>query len=278
MFGIASVTPDGVFLDGRMHAADELSVMERLRTVLRRHALMRKLNATFESGSLITADDVILALKEINPSASYNQNTWQIYAERLGLWFVASGHLRACNVGWILEDQGKVRIPSKRGSRFRIGCFLGDAPPAKVVESLHWLANNQPQTADAIRIAGYRNSIRVLDRLDLTSRDDDGNYITVHDIPNEEAANERVQEAARSDETLLKVWGFLQRRPSATGPEIGAFINDDEEQKWQDSSRSRIGNALWHWASWIGQVGSAKAPGPRSQRKTPQKRPPNLFP
>src|SRR5690606_30776011 len=67
MFGIASNTLNGPLLDSRMEGADEQSVLERLRTVMKRHALILQLSH-LDASAFLSVDDVVNALKEINPT------------------------------------------------------------------------------------------------------------------------------------------------------------------------------------------------------------------
>lgn len=279
MFGIANNTPDGPLLDDRMEGADEQSVLERLRAVMKRHALILHLSH-LDAGAFLSVDDIINALKEINPTATHRHNTWQIYAERLGPWFVASGLWEVANGGWIFKDAGVVRVPNKRG-RFRVGCFLGDAPPLQVVQALIWLAENEPQTAEEVRAAGFRNAVRILDRLELTGRDEDGRYMTVNNICGEEDARRLVWAAAAEDETLVFIRDYLNTRPTATGTEIGDALGRHEKQAWAPASKLRIGNGLRQWAAWVeageGAAKIPKPPGPRVWKQASESNTPGLF-
>ena len=168
MFGLAKGAPSAALLDADVDAITEDAVLDRIRRVLKRHALTRELQR-FDSGSRITLKDMIASLKEVNPTAKHSADTWEAYATRLGPWLIAAGLLRPCTEGWIAGDQGSISIPSKRGSRFRLGCFQADAPPAKVVNALKWLLEQQPCTPEEIKKSDNRNAVRILDRFELTS-------------------------------------------------------------------------------------------------------------
>jgi hypothetical protein len=183
--------------------------------------------------------------------------------------------------GWIAGDQGTIVIPSKRGSRFRLGCFQADAPPAKVVRALKWLLEKQPCTPEQLRASDNRNAIRVLDRFELTSRDDDGGCITVHDALSDDGIQELVYAAANTDETVQEVLQYLEGKPNASGRDIGRYVSSRFQQPWNNASQARNGNALRIWALWIAE-GRRKQevplpPGLRTRRGEPDETGRPLF-
>ena len=269
MFGLAKGAPSAALLEADVDAVTEEAVLVRIRAVLRRHALTRELQR-FDSGSRITLQDMIKALKDINPTAKHSADTWEAYATRLGPWLIAAGLLRPCTEGWVSGDQGSISIPSKRGSRFRLGCFQADAPPARVVLALKWLLEQQPCTPEQIKASDNRNAIRILDRFELTSRDEDGRYIAVHDCLTDGAIAELVYRSADEDETVQDVLRYLEGKPNATGTEIGCYVSTRFQQPWNTASQGRNGNALRIWALWIAE-GRRKQnvpvpPGPRTRK------------
>jgi len=269
MFGLAKGGPSAALLDADVDTGTEEAVLTRIRSVLKRHALTRELQR-FDSGSRITLKDMITALREVNPTAKHSADTWEIYAKRLGPWLIAAGLLSPCLEGWIAGDQGSISIPSRRGSRFRLGCFQADAPPAKVVLALKWLLESQPCTPEQIKASGNRNAIRILDRFELTGRDETGQYIAVHDALTDEATSRLVYRAAHEDETVQEVLRYLEGKPSASGRDIGRYISSRFQQPWNSASERRNGNALRIWALWIaegrGKEGVPTPPGPRTRK------------
>lgn len=270
MFGIARGKPAAAFLDARMESNGELDVLKRVRLVFKRHSLYRQLSR-LDEGSVIRVEDLVAALKEANPTARHRPSTWEIYAERLGPWLVASGLMQVRGNGWILQDFGHPVVPSRRGNRFRVGGFYGQAPPLRVVRALLWLTEMERTTSERVKSEGYRNAMSVLERLELTDRDDVGSYVPIHTVRDERDAERFVWEAASKDETLGAVWDFLLEHPTATGVDIGAFLSDWEGQQRSRASQMRIGNAVRVWAMWIGRghdaVGVPRAPGARVRKE-----------
>jgi hypothetical protein len=109
MFGVAAGTHSAPRLDPEMQASDAKSILQRIRHVLERHALTLRLSAV-EIGIPIYVEDMIAALKEINPAATHRPETWRGYADRMGLWLTATGFL-------VLDPaEGWVRVNQRRGS------------------------------------------------------------------------------------------------------------------------------------------------------------------
>lgn len=280
MFGVGSGTPASFRLEDEMPSGMEVTVLERLRIVLRRHAFTRWL-AKWPDGSVLGIADLITGLREIKSTAKHSDDTWRMYAERLGPWFVAAGLIEATPKGWSVRDVGGVRVPSRKGNRFRVGMFLGDAPPARVALALQWLVQSPKQSNDGVCRQGFRNAMRVLERLELTMRDDLGRYEAIHQPRQLEEAERYVFEAACRDETLVTVREWLNRFPTASGREVGSFLAEREGQNWTAASKQRIGNALWMWAAWISQAPvsgtSPRAPGPRVRKAMGQSAAESLF-
>jgi hypothetical protein len=260
MFGIATGRPSAVSLAEKMAGSSENQVLERVRTVLRRHAVRIALYEN-DLGKMINAERLAIALREVNPGADHSQRTWDIYAERLGPWFVAAGFLEVMQGGWLVRDRGSILVPTRRGSRSRIGGFLADAPPNATAEALLWLHQTQSPSVDEVRAAGHRNAFRVLTRLELISQDDDGRYVTVHNIESKSHALRLIGDMAATEDTLLTVLNFLETKPGADGRDIGCLISQNEGLDWSGASQLRTGNALRVWASWLmgGDGGSRTA-------------------
>src|SRR5690606_13435509 len=97
--------------------------------------------------------------------------------------------------------------------------------------------------------------------------DEEGKYVTVNDVRDEEHAKQLVWFAAAEDETLVFIREYLNTRPTASGTEIGDALGRHEKQEWASASKLRIGNGLRQWAAWIeageGAATVPKPPGPR---------------
>ena len=129
MFGIATGDPNGIRLDPVMPSSGQVDVLERLRHVLKRHALTLKL-CRFDEKIIIKLDDIIKYLKQINPTAKHRAETWSGYAERMAFWLTATGFLEPSDSAWTTKDKGEVYLPVHR-KRLRREVFTGGVRPSK---------------------------------------------------------------------------------------------------------------------------------------------------
>jgi hypothetical protein len=241
MFGIAISSGDGVRLDPAMPSASQKDVLERIRHVLKRHALTLKL-ARFDEKSPISLDDIIKYLKQLNPTAKHRVETWVGYAERMAIWLTATGLLEPNGSFWIAKDKGEVFLPVHRSRQRHGEVFIGGAPPIKVVEAYEWLKANEPLTAEAMEEAGYRNALAILWRFELVRRDDEKRLFAVEHSYRDAA--EAVWNAVREEETINDVIEYLMDSPARRGTELARYLNDKYKTNWSPASEKRIGDAL----------------------------------
>ncbi|MDP2895215.1 MAG: AAA family ATPase [bacterium] len=280
MFGVAAGGSASVGLDGIMEGSEPRQVLSRIRDVLRRHALTLRLSK-IEEGTLITADDIVALLKEINPAAGHRAKTWRVYAERMGHWLLAGGFLETAAGGFIRRDRGQVAEPAFRGAGKRSDVFTGDAPPARVLQALQWLVRTQPQTEEAVTQHGYGNAVSVLLRFRLVGHEPGRGFVVrggqVEGAPMVQA----IWDVARAEGAVQDVVTYLREHPTATGPAIGRFGKEKWGKTWSAGSERRIGNALRQWASWIiagqDQGRPPAPPGPRCGQRALVSPLPDLF-
>ncbi len=266
MFGIAAGDPNGVRLDPVMPSSGQVDVLERLRHVLKRHALTLQLYR-FDDKASITMEDIIKYLKQINPTAKHRAETWSGYAERMAIWLTATGFLEPSGNAWIAKDKGEVILPVHR-TRPKRGVFTGGAPPIKVVEAYEWLAANGPLASEGVDEKGFRNALAILYRFELVKRDDRKRYFVAgHEYRN---AAEAVWNAARDEETLNDVIEYLMDTPSRRGTELARHLNEKYKANWAPASQKRIGDALLSWGKWI-MLGAAKNSVPVPPGRRPRK-------
>lgn len=263
MFGIAVGDPNGVRLESDMPSSGQTDVLERLRHVLKRHALVLKL-CRFDEVSAINLDDIIRYLKQINPTAKHRVDTWSGYAERMAFWLTATGFLESSGNAWIAKDRGEVSIPVLR-TRPRSEIFTGGAPPIKVVEAFDWLAANGPSPIEEVESAGFRNAVAILNRFELVRRDDQKRFFIVeHQF---RSAAEAVWNAARDESTIDDVVEYLMDTPNRRGSDLARYLSEKYKSAWAPASEKRIGDALMSWGKWI-MLGAAKniVPTPPGRR------------
>jgi hypothetical protein len=271
MFGIASGEHSAPTLDTALSSGESKPVLEKIREVLRRHALTSKLSK-LEPGTAVSLGDIADELQRQNRGAVHRPETWQFYAERLAAWLTACGLLVANGAGgWRREDTGAVMLSTQvRRARTR-DLFTGEAPPGKVVEALEWLSGS-PRTYSEISTAGFRNAASVLTRYGIVSRGKDKLFRVVREIRSD-GAKGTVWRAILEDGCITSVVEMVRAEPGIVGIEIGARIAESYSQKWSKASKTRNGNALRRWADWVlsadGSDGVPPPPEGRTKRPSP---------
>ena len=268
MFGIATSGLDGVRLDPAMLSASSKDVLERLRHVLKRHALTLKL-ARFDETSQIGLDDLVKYLKQLNPAAKHRAETWVGYAERMAIWLTAAGFLEPHGNSWTAKDRGEVTLPSHRSRQRRGGgVFTAPAPPIKVVEAYDWLRANGPLLGEDMETAGYRNALDVLHRFELVHREEDRRFVADEHTYRDTA--EAVWNAAKEEESLSDVIEYIMDSPNRSGTDLARYLNNKYEANWSQASERRVGNALLSWGKWI-MLGTIRNMVPPPPGRRPQK-------
>ena len=276
MFGIATVEQSKIRLDSSMEAADQETILQKLRQVLKSHALTMELSKQ-NPEKIITTQDIIQLLKRINPTAQHQERTWQAYAERMGRWLSVTGYLLQIKNGWRLEDQGKINIEdiNKTRKTYKIGeipIFMGETSPAKAVEALDYLRNNQPLSIKEIKKKKFRNAAKALRGLGIVKLEL-GTYAFVEPTRFESKSSLEVIWAAACDQQTVKlVIDYLKEHPPTDGKAVGEFVNQKFNCHWSASSKKRVGNGLRQWALWVTKgMRGEKIPEPSGRIKIASK-------
>lgn len=282
MFGVATGGQSHAKLDERMADSNPEQVLQKLRHVLKHHALTMSLSK-LEEGTWITDADIIDLLKEINPAAQHRERTWKAYADRMGQWLSATGYILPGKGSWKIEDQGDVNAEFAKvsiGYYKQEGIFVGSTSPARTVEALEWLMSCPLQSWSEFGAAGYKNAATALRNLRVITNVD-GKYSLTKSYQKRKSSVEIVWDAASKETVLLKVIEYLRDHPSASGDTVGQFVNDEYGRIWSSASKRRIGNSLKKWAQWVMLgIDSDNIPeplGPRSKGKTQKVDQPTLF-
>ena len=274
MFGVATGSQSQAKLSQSMDGSDNKQVLQKLRQVLKHHALTISLTK-YEKGTSITESDIIELLKKINPTAQHQERTWKAYADRMGQWLSATGYIVRSNDGWYIEDQGDINLEFTKisGSHYNNeSIFIGDTSPAKTVECLVWLFSNPPRSLKEIEIEGYRNAATVLKYLQII-KNVNGKYEIMECEERESAFSKKmVWNAAQKSSVLQKVVEYLRKKPSANGYDVGEFVCNEYKRDWSVASVRRIGNSLRQWAHWLMQgINKNTIPEPLGRKKTKPK-------
>ena len=256
MFDIATVDQSEVKLASSMEASDQERVLQRLRHVIRNHALTIRLSKRVP-GEHITTLDIINLLREINPTAQHQENTWRIYAERMVYWLSLTGYLVQEKDNWKFEDQGKVNLEKINKSRKAgrktggITIFIGDTSPLKTVEALDYLRSNQPLSNKEMEEKGFRNALNGLRGLGVVKYGDGGYSIIELTEQKPSSTLEIVWDAACQEKAIRLVIDYLGKHPTADGRAVGNYVNNQFKRDWSISSEKRIGNSLRQWGLWV---------------------------
>ena len=255
MYSVAKTAEDGTVLHPDIASATRKIVLDRVRSVLKHHALYLDLSS-HNGGNVFVIDDLIGILKRSNPTAQYRMRTWNVYAKTMGQWLCAAGYLELGLGGWIVHDIGGpaplYAMHDGRDSyrRLRRKEFQGQAPPEAVIACLDWLSSAPERTVTDAREAKLRNALAVLVRFALV-RPDGSQGSSIRRIHTAEESRSLVWSAAWKDPTLVQICGWLHENPSLSGPEIGRRLATDRRELWTDASAVRIGNGLRRWAGWM---------------------------
>ena len=270
MFGIVTAEQSKIRLDSSMEAADQEKILQRLRQVLKSHALTMGLSKR-DPGEIIKTEDIIQLLKQINPTAQHQENTWKTYAERMMDWLSVTGYLVRIANGWKLEDHGKVN-PEHINKTGEITVFIGDTSPAQTIEALDYLRNNQLLSIEEIREKGFRNALAALRGLGVVKHELGKYSLAELTESKPKSSLEVVWNAASSEKTIQLVIDYLKENPTADGKAVGGFVKQELERNWSASSEQRTGNSLRQWASWIMKgMRDEKIPTPPGHTKTRSK-------
>ena len=256
MFDIATVDQSEVKLASSMEASDQERVLQRLRHVIRNHALTIRLSKRVP-GEHITTFDIINLLKEINPTARHQEKTWRVYAERMVYWLSVTGYLVERGNSWKFEHQGKVNLEKINRSRKAgrktggITIFIGDTSPLKTIEALNYLENNQPLSNKEMEEKGFRNALNGLRGLGVVKYED-GRYSIVRLTKHKPKSTlEIVWDAACREVAIQLVIDYLEKHPTADGKTVGNYVSQEFKRDWSVSSEKRIGNSLRQWGLWV---------------------------
>ncbi len=255
MFGIATVDQSKIRLDSSMEASNQEKILQKLRHGLKSHELTIELSKR-DPEEIITTRDIIQLLKQINPAAQHQEKTWKAYAERMEQWLYVTGYLVQRENDWKFEDQGKVNLEiinkTRKGRKTGgVPIFIGNTSPAKTLEALDYLRDNQPLPKKEMEEKGFRNAMSALGGLKVV-KNEFGKYSTVE--PTEFESNSSLEilwDAVCGERTVQLVIDYLKKHPTSDGKSIGNYISQEFKCNWSVSSEMRVGNSLRQWASWV---------------------------
>ena len=255
MFGIATVESSKIKLADSVEASEQDKLLQRIRHVLRSHALTMRLSR-LDPGEIITTQNIINLLKQINPTAQHQEKTWKVYAEKMVQWLSVTGYLIQKENNWKFEDQGRVNLENitktRKGRKTGgVTIFIGNTSPANTIECLDCLRENKTFSTAEIAAKGFRNAFNALRGLEIIKLEL-GRYLFAEFTEFElKSSLEIVWETACSEKTIQATIDYLENHPTADGRSVGDFINREYKRDWSAGSKLRIGNSLRQWAIWV---------------------------
>ena len=178
------------------------------------------------------------------PTLTYNNDTWRVYSQRLAKYLLGIGILSRKGGRWfIVEDPTAVlSIPGS----WRSGHFLGDAPPARVLQLAGHLGERS-MTRSEIGALHLRNAAAVLMTLGLAVSIS-GEVTATTELAGNIVGSLRAAlvKSTSFNEALVAV----KENPSLAGREIAGRVEKSLNLVWSEASRTRIGNALKQWVRW----------------------------
>lgn len=248
----------------------EYSMMERFREKLGKHSLKIAIYKS-SAGKVINSSDITKALKTCIKNGQYSEKTWQIYSNRLIKLLMVTGFLSKLGNKLLVQDSGASVADAaelgRRSSRQRGVVFSAMASPASVCEALELLKANVLTINDLIE-KGYRNSIFILDRFDLITKENNEVKPNLGSINKLGGSSAAVWSLAKNEPAIAKCIEKLSQNPNITGVELGDFLSSEYQMPWTDASKTRNGNSLKQWSSWVKDgIDSSLIPEPPGRAK-----------
>lgn len=264
LFGVAERQGTAFKLHRDMTDVTVRAILTRIRNKIEKHSLKIDLYRNY-AGKTITKAEIRSRLKGCIPSEGFTDKTWEIYVNRFVNIFVQVGYLARSGPRFTVQDSGSVVSMVSRRSRGS-EVFTAMASPASVCDAFDLLQKSD-DVANAIA-QGYRNSISVLKRFNLVEVENDSAKLNVQALTKFGGVPEAVWTSAKNETAISKCIELLKSNSQISGSELGAFVSEEFNLNWTDSSKTRTGNALRQWANWIieGSEG-VQIPDPPGRKK-----------
>jgi len=247
---------------------NEDMLLQGLREKMSKHALKVLLYKN-RPGQQVSQKYIVECLKNCLPKASYNDNTWSVYSNRLIRILMSTGHL--VNVGgkYVVQDTGspildKAKIGNKGKQKGVV--FTAAASPASVCEALSIVSKSGE--LEKLISKGYRNSLTVLKRFELVSVHENSVVLNTGAVDKFGGHDEAVWTSAKNEPVIGLCIEILQDRPKISTNELGELVSKQYQLSWTASSASRNGSGLKQWSLWIRNgIANSNIPEPPGREK-----------
>lgn len=216
------------------------------------HDIVRKLLFDYGTTTEFSDDDFHRMFYVHHERSGFAPKTLTVYSKRTLRWLESVGLLRRELTGLAMMDPTQ---PLERtldhfvypSVRRRIGVFLADAPPERVVAAYRQLPVGSARRSELERTHG-RNTIGTLLSLGLIAIEAD----TI-EIPEKTPSGtvDDVRAAALKTSTIQIAVRHLKTDPWLRGTILGGRIAEELGLAWAPASCSRNGAAIKKWALWV---------------------------
>jgi hypothetical protein len=242
MLGIAEYSRK----DGKLELIQntEYETIEAIHRFLTSHVITKTLVSKFGVGFKINSDILPKVFSETYPDSDFAGNTWITYSNVFVAWLNA---FRIVSVRqYEVEHLQDSRLPKTLAEisavtrNFKL-TFIGQAPPARVLETVARLLSDEQMTAQD------RNSISVLRTIGLV---DSTSHPVLLSFPGEYSIIQWIATIAFAQSTIQLTWDAIEK-DQLSYLDVGRLVEKIRGNELSESSRLRYGNSIVVWHKWI---------------------------
>lgn len=252
MLGIAEYSRK----DGRLALIQdtEFETIETIHRFLTSHIITKTLLVKYGAGFKIDSEILPQIFSETYIDSDFADKTWAVYANVFTTWLTA---FRIVSVRQNeIEHLPDSRLPktfseiSAATRKFKL-IFIGQAPPARVLETISRIMSGEPMTTQD------RNSINVLRTLGLV---DSSSKPKLLSPPGDYPLTQWLASTAFAQSTIQQTWAAIEN-DELSYQDVGRQVEIAKGNELSESSRLRYGNSIVVWHKWIKAILSGEATG-----------------
>ncbi|HHD2718866.1 TPA: restriction endonuclease [Clostridium perfringens] len=215
-----------------------------VRDFFKNHITVKKLRSTNKTVSIQEFKDIF------NSIYDYNEKTASIYINKLLRWLecLMIISINGNKVNIINEDDFELDMlrgsakSSRKGNGNKKALFLGQATP-KSIEEVVEIINNDKLKKENIIGLGYRNTLSILNAINIIELDDDG-YIYI------DKSLDEIIKRIKETNTYNIVKEYIDHNLDCTNLHIGEYLSNKINKKWSEESKKRYGGGIRVWIKY----------------------------